>query len=50
MEQLSVDYGKKYKLEFTIYPAPQVSTAIVEPYSSILTYCIMLEHLTMPPW
>lgn len=25
MERLSVDYGKKSKLEFSIYPAPQVS-------------------------
>ena len=27
MERLSVDYGKKSKLEFAIYPAPQVSQA-----------------------
>uniref|UniRef100_A0A8C8HKD7 Tubulin alpha chain n=1 Tax=Oncorhynchus tshawytscha TaxID=74940 RepID=A0A8C8HKD7_ONCTS len=33
MERLSVDYGKKSKLEFSISPAPQVSTAIVEPYN-----------------
>lgn len=26
MERLSVDYGKKSKLEFSIYPAPQVRT------------------------
>ncbi|VDO49896.1 unnamed protein product, partial [Brugia timori] len=26
MERLSVDYGKKAKLEFSIYPAPQIST------------------------
>jgi hypothetical protein len=24
MERLSVDYGKKSKLEFAVYPAPQV--------------------------
>ncbi|XP_031565837.1 tubulin alpha-1 chain-like [Actinia tenebrosa] len=35
MERLSVDYGKKSKLEFAIYPAPQISTAVVEPYNSI---------------
>lgn len=29
MERLSVDYGKKSKLEFSIYPAPQVSLFIV---------------------
>merc|ERR1711971_1012785 len=40
----SVDYGKKSKLEFAIYPAPQVSTAVVEPYNSILTTHTTLEH------
>ena len=36
MERLSIEYGKKSKLAFSIYPAPQVSTAIVEPYNAIL--------------
>jgi len=44
MERLSVDYGKKSKLEFAIYPAPQVSTAVVEPYNSVLTTHTTLEH------
>ena len=47
MERLSVDYGKKSKLEFSIYPAPlpfQVSTAVVEPYNSILITHTTLEH------
>ncbi|KAM3861926.1 tubulin alpha chain-like [Diretmus argenteus] len=44
MERLSVDFGKKSKLEFAIYPAPQVSTAVVEPYNSILTTHTTLEH------
>lgn len=44
MERLSVDYGKKSKFEFAIYPAPQVSTAVVEPYNSILTTHTTLEH------
>ncbi|KAK6020171.1 tubulin/FtsZ family protein [Ostertagia ostertagi] len=44
MERLSVDYGKKSKLEFCIYPAPQVSTSMVEPYNSILTTHTTLEH------
>ncbi|KAH7950621.1 hypothetical protein HPB51_028353 [Rhipicephalus microplus] len=39
-----VDYRKKSKLEFAIYPAPQVSTAVVEPYNSILTTHTTLEH------
>nr|QSX72292.1 tubulin alpha 9 [Halisarca dujardinii] len=44
MERLSVEYGKKSKLEFAIYPAPQISTAMVEPYNAILTTHTTLEH------
>ncbi|XP_029472142.1 tubulin alpha-8 chain-like isoform X2 [Rhinatrema bivittatum] len=44
MERLSVDYGKKSKLEFSVYPAPRISTAVVEPYNSILTTHTTLEH------
>ncbi|PAA81303.1 hypothetical protein BOX15_Mlig024944g2 [Macrostomum lignano] len=44
MERLSVEYGKKSKLEFAIYPAPRVSTAVVEPYNSVLTTHTTLEH------
>jgi hypothetical protein len=29
MERLSVDYGKKSKLEFAVYPAPQVLTIVL---------------------
>ncbi|KAG2463804.1 TBAT protein, partial [Polypterus senegalus] len=44
MERLCIDYGKKSKLEFAIYPAPQVSTAVVEPYNTVLTTHTTLEH------
>src|SRR5206468_6199592 len=44
MERLSNEYGKKSKLEFAVYPAPQVSTAVVEPYNSVLTTHSTLEH------
>ena len=44
MERLYVDYGKKSKLGFAIYPAPQVATAVVEPYNTILTSHTTLEH------
>ncbi|OKL57081.1 Tubulin alpha-1 chain [Talaromyces atroroseus] len=44
MERLSVDYGKKSKLEFCVYPAPQNGTSVVEPYNSILTTHTTLEH------
>uniref|UniRef100_A0A0N4WT35 Tubulin alpha chain n=1 Tax=Haemonchus placei TaxID=6290 RepID=A0A0N4WT35_HAEPC len=44
MERLSTEYGKKPKLEFAIYPAPQISTSMVEPYNSILMTHTTLEH------
>ncbi|KAE8663137.1 Tubulin alpha-5 chain [Hibiscus syriacus] len=44
LERLSVDYGKKSKLGFTVYPSPQISTAVVEPYSNVLSTHSLLEH------
>ncbi|KAF8395951.1 hypothetical protein HHK36_019907 [Tetracentron sinense] len=42
--RLSVDYGKKSKLGFTVYPSPQVSTSAVEPYNNVLSTHFLLEH------
>jgi len=42
MEHLSVEYGKKTKLEFAVFPAPNISTSVVEPYNAVLT-----THATM---
>uniref|UniRef100_A0A915HKD9 Tubulin/FtsZ 2-layer sandwich domain-containing protein n=1 Tax=Romanomermis culicivorax TaxID=13658 RepID=A0A915HKD9_ROMCU len=44
MEKLSAEYGRKSKLQFSIYPAPQLSSAIVEPYNAILTTHASLAH------
>lgn len=44
LERLSEEYGKKSKLEFTVYPAPQVSTSVVEPYNTVLATHAMIEH------
>ncbi|CAH1450474.1 unnamed protein product [Lactuca virosa] len=44
LERLSVDYGKKSKLGFTVYPSPQVSTSVVEPYNNVLSTHSLLEH------
>merc|ERR1719261_2448443 len=44
LERLSVDYGRKSKLSFCISPAPQVSTAVVEPYNCVLSTHSLLEH------
>ena len=44
MERLAGDYTKKSKLEFAVYPAPHISTAVVEPYNSVLTTHATMEH------
>jgi len=43
MDKLVMDYAKKAKLEFVIYPAPNMAPAIVEPYNAILTTHTSLE-------
>ncbi|XP_037087270.1 tubulin alpha-1C chain-like [Pollicipes pollicipes] len=45
MEKLSIDYAKKSKLCFSIYPAPQVATAVVEPYNAVLFTHTTLDHI-----
>lgn len=45
LDRISCDYGKKSKLGFTVYPSPQVSTSVVEPYNSVLATHALLEHL-----
>jgi tubulin alpha len=44
LDRLSVDFGKKPKLDFCIYPSPRISTSVVEPYNSILSTHSLLEH------
>jgi tubulin alpha len=44
LERLSVDYGRKCKLNFCITPAPQIASAVVEPYNSVLSTHTLLEH------
>ncbi|GJJ07411.1 Tubulin alpha-1A chain [Clathrus columnatus] len=44
LERLSTDYGKKSKLEFSVYPSPKMASSVVEPYNSILTTHTTLEH------
>ena len=43
LEKLFQDYGKKSKLEFCVYPAPQLSSSVVEPYNAVLTTHATLE-------
>ncbi|KAF7681011.1 Tubulin alpha chain [Astathelohania contejeani] len=44
MDRLSSEFQKKSKLEFSVYPAPRISTCVVEPYNSILTTHMTLDH------
>ena len=43
MERLNHSYGKLSTFEFAIYPSPKISSAIVEPYNSVLTTHCTLE-------
>ncbi|CAG0923481.1 unnamed protein product [Notodromas monacha] len=43
MDRISTEYSKRSKLQFSVYPAPNISTAVVEPYNSILTTHMTLE-------
>jgi tubulin alpha len=44
LERMAVDYRKKSKLGFEIYPSPSLSTAVVEPYNALLTTHWLLDH------
>merc|ERR1712098_155766 len=44
LERLSVDYGKKSKISFTVWSCPQISSAVVEPYNTVLCVHSLLEH------
>jgi tubulin alpha len=44
LERLAVDYRKKSKIGFEIYPAPSISTCIVEPYNGLLSTHWLLDH------
>jgi tubulin alpha len=44
LERLAVDYPKKTKVEFAIYPSVQLSSSCVEPYNSVLCSHAMLEN------
>jgi hypothetical protein len=53
MERLSVDYGKKSKLEFSIYPAPQVIKGIVKCVTIFLSWfstLVMFHSIAKHIW
>merc|ERR1711972_1176296 len=44
LERLAVDFRKKSKIGFEVYPAPNLSTCIVEPYNAMLSTHWLLDH------
>jgi tubulin alpha len=44
LERLAVDYRKKSKLGFELYPSPTISTCVVEPYNALLSTHWLLDH------
>merc|ERR1711933_341643 len=44
LERLAVDYRKKSKIGFELYPSPTISTCIVEPYNGLLSTHWLLDH------
>jgi len=44
LERIAVDYRKKSKIGFEIYPSPTISTCVVEPYNALLTTHWLLDH------
>ncbi|KAL7671091.1 hypothetical protein ACOME3_006003 [Neoechinorhynchus agilis] len=44
MEEMTDEFHKRSKLQFSIYPSPRISTSVVEPYNSILMTHSTLEH------
>merc|ERR1712050_634930 len=44
LERIAVDYRKKVKLGFEIYPSPNISTCIVEPYNGLLSTHGLLDQ------
>jgi tubulin alpha len=44
LERLSVDYRKKSKIGFEIYPSPNLSPVIVEAYNGLLSTHLLLDY------
>jgi tubulin alpha len=43
-ERLYSEFGKKCRLQFAVYPAPRISSAVVEPYNAVLTTHSTLDY------
>jgi len=44
LERIAVDYRKKSKIGFEIYPSPTIATSVVAPYNALLATHWLLDH------
>jgi tubulin alpha len=44
IEEISNEFTKQCRLQFAVYPAPKVATAVVEPYNAVLTTHSTLDY------
>jgi tubulin alpha len=44
LERITTEFSRKTKLEFSIYPSPSTSTAVVEPYNTVLSTHSTIEN------
>ena len=42
--ELSVEYGKKTKMSYTVWPSPRLSNCVVEDYNALLCSSFLTEH------
>ncbi|THD22970.1 Tubulin alpha chain [Fasciola hepatica] len=43
INQMTMDYRKKTKIELVVYPAPRLASSVVEPYNSVLATHACIE-------
>jgi tubulin alpha len=44
LERITTEFSRKSKLEFSVYPSPGTSTAVVEPYNAVLSTHSTIEN------
>ncbi|XP_014281884.1 tubulin alpha-2 chain isoform X2 [Halyomorpha halys] len=47
LDDMLEEHGKKCKLEVAIYPAPEISTVVVEPYNAVFFTHATLDHFNV---
>ncbi|CAH1400704.1 unnamed protein product [Nezara viridula] len=47
LDDMLEEHGKKCKLEVAIYPAPEISTVVVEPYNAVFSTHATMDHFNV---